>query len=488
MTGLARILLAGVDGQGHLGDEAAVEALVLGLRERLPDLRLTVVAADEERVRTWLEVQTVSCAEWAALAAAVDGADLVVMSCGRELSDRDGFEPERALEDDARGLAHTVGMALLAATQRRPFVLAPAAIGPLRTPEARAAVGTLATHAVRIVTAGESSMARLVELGVDAARVEVGTDLAFSLRPCAAGRVDRVFESVGLASHAGGLLAVVLPPGPTVYLCEPVLAAALTDLVRTTAAAVVLVPFQHGEPAGAVERIRGRLPAGRVHALASGLRPREVAALLGRCELVVSLQRHGAFLAAVGGTPALSLALAPDAAPPTGDLDVPGLTLPPDAPSDLIERLAWAWERRTELRRSVGRAAAELASLATRSLDRLASDLAGLAASPEPLPVAPLLAPALRGLVKRARVAGFERERLCREAEARLTARHRDLAGQVEDRDRLVRGLQAELHAKVGERDRVIRDLQHELFTKVGERDRLIQELQARLAESEGDP
>lgn len=485
MTGLARILLAGVDGQGHLGDEAVVEALVFGLRERLPDLRLTVVAADEERVRRWLEVQTVPCSEWAPLAAAVEGADLVIVSCGRELSDRDGFEPEHALEDDTRGLAHTVGMALLAAAQPRPLVLASAAVGPLQTPEARTAVGTLAAHAVLCSTADEGSAVRLVELGADAARVEVGTDLAFSLRPCAAGRVDRILESAGLSSHAGGLLAVVHPPGPTVSLCEPVLAAALTDLARTTAATVVLVPFQHGEPAGAIERLRGRLPAGRVHALAAGLRPEEVAGLLGRCELVVSLQRHGAILAAVGGTPALSLAPSPGAAPATSDLDVPGLALPPGAPSDLTGRLAWAWERRAELRRSIAPAAAELASLATCSLDRLASDLARLAALPEPLSIAPLLAPALRGLVKRARVAGFERERLCRESEVRMTAQHRDLAGQVEDRDRLVRGLQAELHAKVGERDRVIRDLQHELFTKVGERDRLIQELQARLAERE---
>ncbi|GEM_PF-1616833 len=485
MTGRARILLAGIDGQGHLGDEAAVEALVTGLRQRLPDLRLTVVAADEERVRTWLEVPTVSCTEWAALAAAIDGADCVVLSGGRELSDSDGFAPEQMLEDGVRGLAHTVGMAVLAVTQQRPLVLASAAIGRLQPPQARTAVGTLAHHAVHIVAADESSRSRLVELGVDAAHVEVGTDPVLALRPGTAARVDEILEAMGLACHASGLVAVVLSSSPAEGAYQPMLAAALTDLVRKTSATVVLVPFQTEVPAQVVEHLRGRLPANRVHALVAGLRPRDIAALLGRCELVVALPRHGAVLAAVGGAPALWLSSSTDAAQATGDLGLAGLAFVPDAPTDLSERLTWAWERRTELRRSLGPATAELASRATRSLDRLASTLAGLPALPESLSLAPLLAPALHGLIKRARVVGFAHQRLCREAEARAAAQHRDLVGQIEDRDRLVRGLQAELHAKVGERDRVIRDLQLELSTKVEERDRVIRELQASLAKKE---
>lgn len=479
MTGLPRVLLAGVDGQGHLGDEAVAEALVTGLRERLPDLRLTVAADDEERVRRWLEAATVPCADWALLAAALGAADLLVVGCGRALSDRDGFDPERALASDARGLAHTAGLTLLAATLGRPFVLASAATGPLASPEARSAVGALAALAARIVAAGEGSARRLVELGADPGRVEIGPDLAYALRPCPPARAADILDAAGLSSLAGALVAVVPPEGEGERPWAPTVETALFDLVRATEAHVVALPPRL-EAAEAMERLCGRLPPGRAHVLPAGHRPREIAGVLGRCELVISLPRHGSILAAVGGAPVIPLAPLAGAA---GDDDAaPELAPPPGAPVEPGECLLWAWQRRAELRQRVAGAAAALASGAARSLDRLASELGALSDPASPASPAALLAPALRGLLKRARVAGWERERAVQQVEARLAAQHRDLAGQIEDRDRLVRSLQAELFAKVGERDRLIRALQDEILAKVGERDRLIRELQERLA------
>ncbi|HPC84042.1 MAG TPA: polysaccharide pyruvyl transferase family protein [Thermoanaerobaculaceae bacterium] len=485
MTGLPPVLLAGIDGHGRLGDEAVIEALVRGLREKLPDLRLTVVAADEERTRRWLETQTVPCAEWAPIAAAVDASRVVVVACGRALTDLDGFDPEHVLADGSRGLAHTAGVVLLARAFGRPYVLASVALAAIETPAAQAAAGALASRAARVGAAGPDSAARLSALGADPARVDTAADLAFALRPCAATRVEEILAAARLAPGAEPLLAVVPPEIPDTTARDADVAAALADLAGATDATVVLAPFELETPTAWLERLRERLPAGRGCMLPPGLRPPEMAGVLGRCELVVALQRHGAILAAVGGTPALAVAPLEGAA--AGDLEVAGLGLPPEAPSDLAGRLAWAWRRRAELRAAVPGAAANLASLAARWLASLADDLAPFADAPEPSLLAPLLGPALRGALKRARAASFERARIEREVTARLEARHLELAGEVEDRDRLVRELQFELHTKVGERDRLIRSLQDELFAKVGERDRLIQQLQAQLTEQRGD-
>jgi predicted O-methyltransferase YrrM len=51
------------------------------------------------------------------------------------------------------------------------------------------------------------------------------------------------------------------------------------------------------------------------------------------------------------------------------------------------------------------------------------------------------------------------------------------------ERDRIIVGLQAELHEKVGVRDKMIRELQEELHAKVRERDQMIRNLQTELHE-----
>lgn len=465
MNGVPRILLAGIDGHGHLGDEAVTAALVLGLRERHPDVRLCASAWDEERVRRWLEVPAVPCQDWARLAQAVADADLLVVGCGRELSERGGFEPHGILADDARGLAHTAGLALLASALGRPFVLASVAAGPFHDPAAEAAAGCLAARAARLLAADEPSARQLLELGAEPARLETGADLAYSLRPCSAERTAEILKAARLPRRAGGLVAVVPPEEPDGQAWARALAVAGAELSSATEAAVAVLPAQLESAHAGVEALRGHLPPERVHALPVGLWPEEAAGVLGQCELVISLRRHGAILAAVGG--AAALALGPTACAEGAGVP-PELGMPPEAPRELAACLRWGWEHRAALRQRARAAAERLAARANHCLDRLATDVGALASPPLPHGLERLLAPALAGALARARTASWEREQLRRDAEARLAAHHRDLVGQIEDRDRLVRCLQAELHAKVGERDRTIRELQAQLAAATG--------------------
>ena len=64
-----------------------------------------------------------------------------------------------------------------------------------------------------------------------------------------------------------------------------------------------------------------------------------------------------------------------------------------------------------------------------------------------------------------------------------LREQTRDTEDAVGERDRIIVGLQAELHEKVGLRDGMIRELQAELHAKVGERDQMIRDLQRELHE-----
>ena len=57
----------------------------------------------------------------------------------------------------------------------------------------------------------------------------------------------------------------------------------------------------------------------------------------------------------------------------------------------------------------------------------------------------------------------------------------------IEERDEVIRGLQAELHTKVGECNEVIKELQAHLQTEVAQRDRVISDLQAERRQQAGE-
>lgn len=483
MTDFPRLLLAGSYGRGNPGDDATADALVAGLRDRLPDVRLTLVAGDEEAVRTRLQVETVPASEWALVGEAMRAADLVVLGGGTLSFGPGGLDAESILTTDASDPARLLGFSLLAAILQRPLALAGIGVGPLDSPEARAAVAGVAAVATHITVRDQASADLLAALGAGGG-VEVAADPAFTLRPCPGRRVDDILEAARLGGHGGRLVAVVPDTWPRAAEWEPRVAAALADLLIATDAHLLLIPFRRGADEELLERWRASFPVGRAHVLPAGHSAAEIAGVLGRCGLVVTMRPLGAVLAAVGGSPAVVVTPAQDHLPPLPDPGGAALALGWDDLCRSPEVLARAWSHRDELRSQVGQAVAAQAPRAGWIVARLAGALGTSVAPAEPSALLSLLAPAVTGLLKRAQVAGFERERVRREGESRLTAHHLRLAGQVEDRDRIIRGLQTELHLKVGERDRLIRDLQEELLTRIGERDRIIHDLQATLASS----
>lgn len=481
MTQFPRILLAGSFGQGNLGGEAVADALVVGLRERLPDARLRLVAGDEEAIRSRLQAETVPASDWAQIAEAMRAADLVVLADGTLTCGSSEGDAESVLGPEASGTDRLLGASLLAALLRRPFAMAGIGVGPVAGPGARSALAGVAALATHLTVRDRVSADLLAELGAQPGRLEVAADPAFLLRPCSGQRADAILDAARLEGHRDRLVAVVPASWSRADAAQHAVVAALTDFLLATDAHLLLVPFRQGLDASLLERWQASFPAGRSHLLPFGHSASEVAGVLGRCGLAVTMRRHGTILAALGGTPAVTLTPDRDVPPPWGEVGCVALALRQDDPGRSAGVLARTWALRDELRPQVASAVTDLVPSARRVVDSLVSALDAPAAPATGHPLDTLLAPAVTGLLKRAMVAGVERDRVRREGEARLARHHLSLAGQITDRDRIIRELQDELFSKVGERDRLIRGLQEELTTKIEERDRIILDLQAAL-------
>ncbi len=394
MTGAGRVLIAGSYGQGNTGDEAILAALLAGLRARRPGLHLQVVSGDVAATAAQHGVEALYWGDWARLAEALDAADLLILGGGGIFFDYWGFDPRRLLENEAPDLAHYASFPLLAGLLGKPLLICAVGAGPLFTPEGREAVRLAFALAARASVRDAESKALLEEIGVPGGRVEVTADPAFALVPAGEARAKELLAGLGLGERP--LLGVTPRPWDVAVSqedWETGLAAALAGFAQPAGAQILLIPFHAGYDDASLERLQTKLraagmpagmSAGDARILPPGCSPQEIAAVIGRCDLLVGLRLHSILFALLSGTPAVALAYDPKVRSLARLAGHEELCLDLSDLSGLGDALAGAWARRGELRRDFLAAAGRLERAAGRNVD-LALELLDGAASPAAL-------------------------------------------------------------------------------------------------------
>ena len=243
----------------------------------------------------------------AALAAAVDSADLVVLVGGSNLFDTGRRPPLSTLR-----LLQCVLPALVARRRRTPYVLIGHTLGPVRSRAGRALLRSVVRHAA-LVVARESHTMELVrdELGVAdelGDRLQLAPDVAFALDAESSARLESV-----IATLRGSRFAVLVPrsyhhPDPA---RDERLVAEMSDLGRAALDAglvdrIVVFPQCLGPTVIEDDRISAaRIAANdpRFTVVDEDLSPGEVAELYRHASFVVAVRLHAVILALSVGTP-----------------------------------------------------------------------------------------------------------------------------------------------------------------------------------------
>jgi polysaccharide pyruvyl transferase CsaB len=393
--GAGRVLIAGSYGQGNTGDEAILAALLAGLRARRPGLHLQVVSGDVAATVAQHGVEALYWGDWARLADALDAADLLILGGGGIFFDYWGFDPRRLLENEAPDLAHYASFPLLAGLAGKPLLICAVGVGPLFTPEGREAVRLAFALAARASVRDAESKALLEEIGVPDGRVEVTADPAFALVAAGEARAKELLAGLGLGERP--LLGVTPRPWDVAVsqeAWETGLAAALAGFAQPAGAQILLLPFHAGYDDASLERLRAKLraagmsagmSAGDVRILPPGCSPQDIAAVIGRCDLLVGLRLHSILFALLSGTPAVALAYDPKVRSLACLAGHEELCLELSDLSGLGDALAGAWARRGELRRDFLATANRLKLAAGRNVDlalELLDSVSGLPGSP----------------------------------------------------------------------------------------------------------
>lgn len=366
----ARVVIVGYYGHGNLGDDAILDAVHERLGAVVPRLSLTATAGCRPLPDG---IAPIDPRDLTAMSEAIRACDLLVLGGGGLLQDYWPISDDRLLTAQQGGLVQYLAGPVLAHLHDRPSVLLSVGVGPLTTEDGRRQAATAVDLAAVGTVRDAASLALLDELTPDGHSITVAADPAFLLAPVRAADDDQLL-ALGLPTDRS-LYAVAVRPWPPGADARPSwtdeVAAGLDEFVRTAPGHLVLVPFDETSQDTPDDRslalhLVERLASHDVSILRAGSRPRDIAALLARCDVVLAMRYHAAVLASLSGTPTACLAYDAKVASLADQLGLPSLPVPAWNREAIVEALRAA---ATSPRSDLSRRAAALTAEAQRAVD-----------------------------------------------------------------------------------------------------------------------
>lgn len=355
------ILLSGYYGYNNLGDEAVLGGILAGLRAEIPEVEPIVLSGDPAGTRKLHDVAAIPRMSLAAINTALKHADLFISGGGSLLQDVTSF----------RSPLYYLGALWLAQRAQVPSMVLAQGLGPLNHPLNRLLARRVLNQTRTITVRDTVSAEFLAALGVTTPPIEVTADPSFLLQPDPSARLEEWW-----AGHLPADRPIVAVALRRWHLDNPAerftaIADALANFAKETGAFLLFVPMQHEQDVQVAEEMAGWTPA-ESRVLDLPLTPREMMAVLSRCEFVLAMRLHALIFAVQQAIPALGLAYDPKVLDFSLAADLPTpLRWEDITTAALLTTLQQQWGKRDLSRRLLTDSGARLTSLARRNITRL---------------------------------------------------------------------------------------------------------------------
>jgi polysaccharide pyruvyl transferase CsaB len=358
---IASIGISGSYGGLNRGDEAILTSMLASLRERLPDVALTVFSRDDMHTRANHDVASVVPVRALTRDEAyrhVEPLDLLLLGGGGILYDGEAHvylrEVRLAQRLGVATMAYAVGAGPLTFTQDRRLV--------------RETMGRM-----QAVTVRDVGTKRTLEHAELECRVEVTADPALLLAPeslaCERLRSEGVpvgRSLVGMSVRERGLAAPDLDADEV----HTLLAHTADFVANRFDAEILFIPMELGDVRLSHSVIARMLCADHAHVLTGDYRPAELLGLMEHLDMVIAMRLHVLIFAAVAGTPLFPLSYGAKVANFVDALGLPApIPVARDSVGSVLAAVDRAWDLRQDERQRLRAPVRELQRRARRTLE-----------------------------------------------------------------------------------------------------------------------
>ena len=296
-----KILISGYYGFNNIGDESILRTVIDNLREKLPDVDITVLSQDPEQTAEKFGVKSVRRMSLPDIFRAVGWCDLLLSGGGSLLQDA----------TSGRSILYYLFILGLAQLLGRQTFIYSQGIGPISTPRNRRLTASILRRADGIVVRDAKSRDLLLEIGVPARLVHVTADPVIRVKKPDPALGLEILAREGCPREPGRLTVgwAVKSRKPNKAFLQEV-GRCILWLRESCGADSVLIPFFHDEDVGVCEAVAARLD-GKAGCLRQKYLSEETLSIIGCMDVMVGVRLHSLIYAAVMGVPMIGVSYDP---------------------------------------------------------------------------------------------------------------------------------------------------------------------------------
>lgn len=294
----ADIIISGYYGFDNMGDDSLLSSIIDGIKEKMPDARITVLSNSPRKTAKSSLVRCVNRFDLPAVAREMHGARLLISGGGTLLQDG----------TSKKSLYYYVMIMRMAKAFGLKLALLANGLGPLSSSGSRKMAADIIKRADYVSFREVSSLLLAEQLGAKNSRVTA--DPAFLLKPAAKEwvehikRRERINGKYFLVSiKSGNNFGEGTRPGLT-----GLLAADIKAIIENTGAMPIFIPMHPGKDIDITSELYKLVGQGR---LISGLTASELCGLLEGAELAIGMRLHMLIFAARMEAPMVGIAYDP---------------------------------------------------------------------------------------------------------------------------------------------------------------------------------
>ncbi|MBQ9973058.1 MAG: polysaccharide pyruvyl transferase CsaB [Firmicutes bacterium] len=301
-----RILISGYYGFNNIGDESILTAVIGSLREKLPDIDITVLSQNPESTSSKYGVKAVNRKSVPAIIKAVKNCDLLISGGGSLLQD----------VTSRKSILYYLFIMKMAKIMRKKYFIYSQGIGPIVSEFNERLTAKVLKSASGIVVRDVQSKNLLVRIGLPAEKVVVTADPVLRIKPVGRDRGKTILEEEGLLCNSGRPLiglAVKERNLDSGFLEEICISA--ERLITERNCNILLIPFHYNEDMATIEYVEDYLKekghSDNVCAIKHKYLTDEMMSIIGNVDLLVGVRLHALIHAAIMGVPMIGISYDP---------------------------------------------------------------------------------------------------------------------------------------------------------------------------------
>ena len=295
------ILISGYYGFNNIGDESILRTVIDNLREKLPNVDVTVLSQDPAQTSAKYNVKAARrMSLWDILRS--------VWRCDRLLSGGGSLLQDAT---SGRSILYYLFILRLAQLLRKQTFIYSQGIGPITAPRNRRLTASALRRADGIVVRDAKSRDLLLEIGVPGHLIHVTADPVIRVKKADTALGLEILSREGCPREPGRLTVgwAVKSRKPNKAFLQEVGRCVLW-LQEAYGAQSVLIPFFHDEDLSVCEAVAGKLD-GQVGCLRQKYLSEETLSIIGCMDVLVGVRLHSLIYAAVMGVPMVGISYDP---------------------------------------------------------------------------------------------------------------------------------------------------------------------------------